>query len=245
MTLSRPRATPDCAEPCCGVCPDMPRVVAPWTWKRALRDHGPDKHRFLLALFVLNTYMDRDGCAFPSQPTWARGARASTRTIQRYVSQAVQLGWLIRSNAGRTGQGWNHNCYQCCVPDGVQLGQKDEELSGTIASQSDDNDGDAYVSPPSPSITRHGDNSIADIATGSACGDDNSQSKVTTPSWRTNSRSENSRSITHAKTEALVRTSALIKRLPISVTAEEIERRRLQAAKIVAAEEAKVRKLSK
>lgn len=34
----------------------MPRAVAPWTWRRMLRDHGPGDAGFLLVMLVLATW---------------------------------------------------------------------------------------------------------------------------------------------------------------------------------------------
>lgn len=110
----------------------MARAVAPWTWAKKLRDHGPSDPGFLLAMLVLRTYMDESGFAYPGQGTWAKGARKSVRMIQRYIVRAQHDDWLVVGNAGRTGQGWKHNGYRCCVPDWVALGEKDEVLADAV-----------------------------------------------------------------------------------------------------------------
>jgi len=222
----------------------MPRAVAPWTWKRALRDHGPDDRGFLLAMLMLNTYMDNSGYAYPSQSTWASASRISTRHLQRHLALAQQLGWVSVVNAGRGGQGWRHNGYRCCVPDHVELEEKDEALADVIASQvgdieSQNNGGDRIASSRIPITAEGDDNNRVNVTTGGAHRDDIRSEKVATPTWRSNSRSENSRPITHAPYEALGDVRGLAKEMPSRTTADEIQRRRLQAAEIVAAEEAK------
>jgi hypothetical protein len=113
----------------------MPRPVSPWTWRRALRDYGPDDPGLLVSLYTLNTYMDRDGYAWPSQSLWAKGSRVTERTIRRHMERAVALGWLAVETAGRTGQGWRHYAYRACVPDHLQLDDLDESISDALTAQ--------------------------------------------------------------------------------------------------------------
>lgn len=113
----------------------MPRPVAPWTWRRALRDHGPRSQGLLLTLYTIGTYMDRDGIAWPSQELIAAGARASVRTVQRHIAIAERTGWLGVQLAGRGGQGWRHNAYRAAVPDDVPLDDLEEGIADAITAQ--------------------------------------------------------------------------------------------------------------
>ena len=113
----------------------MPRAVAPWTWRRALRDHGPDDRSILLTLYVVGTFMGRDGTCFPSQPTIAKGARVSERTVRRQLEQAQKLGWIGIETMNAGGHGWRKNVYRCAVPDDVEIDEKDEKVAGAIEAQ--------------------------------------------------------------------------------------------------------------
>lgn len=161
----------------------MARAVAPWSWRRLLRDYGPNDPGFLLAMLILGTYMDESGFAYPSQATWARAARKSARMIQRYIARGRREGWIAAVNAGRGGKGWAFNAYRCCVPDSVVLTEKDEELSDTITSTmgevDDDIEGtDTAVSVPS---SNGHDTIVSAPHTPPAVGNDTRVPKVTTP----------------------------------------------------------------
>jgi hypothetical protein len=116
-----------------------------------LRDHGPSDPGFLLVMLVLGTYMDKQGFAYPGQPTWAKAARMSTRMLQRYIARGRSLEWLVVVNAGRGGRGWAYNGYRCCIPDGIQLDEKDEAIADAIVAQAGDIEGgdDTMMSSPS------------------------------------------------------------------------------------------------
>lgn len=90
----------------------------------------------MLTLYTLSTFMNRDGFAYPSQVTVARGARASVRTIRRHMDQAERLGWVAIELAGNAGQGWRRHGYRCAVPDHVVLDESDEALADVVESQS-------------------------------------------------------------------------------------------------------------
>ena len=228
----------------------MPQVVAPWTWRRMLRDHGPDDAGFLLAMFVLTTWLNNDGFAYPGQPLWARGARKSVRMLQRYIARARREGWLSVVNAGRGGKGWAFNGYRCCIPDSIKLDDKDEAISTALQAQNGTIDADDIsVSSPrvnghdtkmsSPTTTKsHGDDTARTMVTTSrALGDDTTGNLVATSGSRTNSRSENSHFNNSQEKAALAR-SALGKSVRKPATPEEIQERRQQAAELVKRAEA-------
>lgn len=128
----------------------MPRAVSPWSWRRALRDHGPKSPSVLLTLFVIGTFMDRTGRAFPSQQLIAKGIRGSVKTVQRHLEIARRDGWLSIETAGRGGKGWRHYAYRAAIPDHVQLDDLDESIADAIESQEGGIEGgDTIVSPPS------------------------------------------------------------------------------------------------
>lgn len=110
----------------------MPRAVSPWTWRRALRDHGPESPSVLLTLFVIGTYMDRAGVAFPSQQLIAKGIRGSVKTVQRHIEITRRDGWLCVQTAGRGGKGWRHYAYRAAIPDRVPLDDLDEAIADSI-----------------------------------------------------------------------------------------------------------------
>jgi hypothetical protein len=169
----------------------VPRAVAPWTWRRKLRDHGPEDPSFLLAMLMLNTWMDGEGFAYPGQPKWAKAARTSVRNLQRHIAKGRRLGWIDVVNAGRGGKGWAFNGYRCCVPDDVPLDEKDERISDAIIAQAGDVGDDTAMS--SPTIPRaHGDDTERPmVTTNGHLGDDKSASwsrhsyVVQTPALRT------------------------------------------------------------
>ncbi len=113
----------------------MPRAVAPWTWRQALRDHGPVDSGFLLSMLMLATYMNRDGYAYPSQATLAKASRRSVRMLRRYINRAEEMNWLAVVTAGHTGQGWRHHGYRACVPDEIPLTDADEDISRALEAQ--------------------------------------------------------------------------------------------------------------
>lgn len=112
--------------------PNMPRAVKVWTWRRALRDHGPRDKGLRLTLYTLGTFMDDNGFAYPSQKTLARSALVSDRTIRRHLEDAEHSGWVAIQSAGRNGQGWRHHGYRAAVPSHVPLSEKDERLSDAL-----------------------------------------------------------------------------------------------------------------
>lgn len=192
--------------------------------------------------------MDDHGFAYPGQETLARGARSSIRTIRRHMEQAQKLGWVDFELAGRTGQGWRQYLYRCCVPDHVRLGDKDEVLADAVVSEFGDIErADTRMSSPSPGRE---DTSVsapspkrADTCgqpaqkrgdTGAAtCGQAGGQN-VRTQLVPRNSRSETP-ALTHASYEggALTR-PAVTHAIPDETQkAEEIERRRREAARLI------------
>jgi hypothetical protein len=207
--------------------PRMSRPVSPWTWRRALRDHGPASRSVLLTLFTIGTFMNRDGYAFPGQQTIARGARASVRTVQRHIEKAEREGWIGVRLAGRGGQGWRHLAYRAAIPADLNLSYLDETIADTIeGSEGVIEGGDPIVSPPytrrdavaasvSPassqatsqaeglaSASTRSDNKRSEVATVDGEGGDISDANVATQLCRTNSRSETPASLTHAPEEA-------------------------------------------
>jgi Helix-turn-helix domain len=81
-----------------------------------------------LCLLTLRTFMDRDGYAYPSQETIAKGASVSEKTAQRKLDTARKLGWLHVETRGRTGQGWKLHGYRCCIPDHIAVGAPDQRI---------------------------------------------------------------------------------------------------------------------
>lgn len=171
----------------------MPRAVSPWTWRRALRDHGPENPAELLTCYTIGTFMDREGFAFPSQKTIAAGIRASLRTVQRHLTSIERQGWINVKLAGRGGQGWRHSAYRASVPDHVPLEDLDEKLSDIVVAQCGDVDepDDTAMSPRLHSgQTERGDIRSTKVATNPSERGDTGRQNVATQLWRTNSYSE-------------------------------------------------------
>ena len=130
----------------------MPRAVKPWTWRRCLRDFGPEEPGLLLTLYTLGTFMDEEGFGFPGQETLAQGARACVRTVRRHIKAARERGWVAIELSDRGGRGWRRYVYRACVPDNVPLTERDEILADAVVSQFgevEDDGADKAVSPPS------------------------------------------------------------------------------------------------
>jgi predicted DNA-binding transcriptional regulator len=184
----------------------MARAVSPWTWRRALRDHGPTDASVLLTLYVIGTYMNRDGYAYPNQELIARGARASARSVQRHIAAAKRAGWLAVELAGRGGKGWRFNAYRAAVPDNLLMDELDEKISDAIVSVEGDISDDTAMSPPTKVVPQHNqvsdDNGGRKVTTNGADGDDTGRHKVTTQLCRTNSGSETPALRTLAQREA-------------------------------------------
>lgn len=114
---------------------NVARVVSPWTWAKALRDHGPKDRDFLCAMFTLRTYMDTVGFAYPSLRTWAAGTRMSVNTLRKHVSAAAASGWLsIESRAGQRRERMR-NVYRCTIPGFVELSATDEQIAEALCSK--------------------------------------------------------------------------------------------------------------
>ncbi len=224
-----------------------PRAVKPWTWRRALRDHGPDQQGLLLTLYTLGTFMDDNGFAYPGQQTLAHGARASVRTIRRHMEQAQKLGWVEFELAGRSGQGWRRYIYRCAVPDHVPLGEKDEMLADAVASEwGNIKRADTLVSSPSP---KRADTLMAAPSPKGAdtCGQsaqkradigDTTCGQAGGPKVRTKLSPMNSRSETHAS-NSRSHEGAALPRHPVAHAipderqrSEEIERNRRAATRL-------------
>jgi hypothetical protein len=63
-------------------------------WRDTVRDSDLDKTAKLVA-FVLSTYIDSDGRAFPSQDTLAAGASLSDRAVAMATERLERAGFLI------------------------------------------------------------------------------------------------------------------------------------------------------
>src|SRR5690606_31813453 len=113
----------------------MARTCPPAIWARLVRDHGPNDRMLKACLQTLRTYMDAEGYAFPSQALIAKGASLSEKTVQRKLDKARRLQWIGVYTHGRNGQGWKRQGYQCCVPDHVDVNEKDEHLFDAWAAQ--------------------------------------------------------------------------------------------------------------
>lgn len=184
----------------------MPRVVPPWVWRKALRDRGPRSPSLLLTLYTIATFMNRDGYAFPGFDLIAKGARTSTRTVQRHIAEARRTGWLGVEAAG-TKKGWRKNSYRAAIPDDLELDETEERMAdgllaqeGEIGDEGDDTymssakatGDDTRMSSASKSRDRFervpepvGDDkrhlTPAKVTTSEARGDDTGRNNVTTP----------------------------------------------------------------
>lgn len=185
----------------------MPRAVAPWTWRRAIRDHGPQNATSCLVLYVIGTFMDRNGFAFPGQKLLAAGARMSDRTLRRHLDKLERAGWIAIEIAGRTGQGWAHHAYRASVPDSLAIDDLDEGIAEALIAQNGDleaNEGaDTAMSTPLPVTTANGaDIRGMKVRTNGTEGADTRGHKVRTQLCPINSRSETPAYRTHAPEEA-------------------------------------------
>jgi hypothetical protein len=96
------------------------RRVAPWTWVRALRDHGPRAdipidRDFLCAMLVLSLYMDDSGKGYPSLRKWAAASRMAVNTLRKHKDRGVAEGWISESLKANA-----YTIYWCGLPDHVR-----------------------------------------------------------------------------------------------------------------------------
>lgn len=197
------------------------RAVSPWTWRRALRDHGPRCQGLLLTLYTVGTYMRNSGYAYPGQALIAQGARTTSRTVRRHIAEAQRTGWLAVECAGRGGKGWRHNAYRACVPDDVYalLSDVDESISDHIQAQCGDveysegediiassamDSGEDMMMSSAHAPTAFGGEDIrgTHVRTTDTSGEDIGSTNVRTQSCPPNSCSETPALRTPAKTEA-------------------------------------------
>jgi hypothetical protein len=92
-----------------------PIDVKVWQWRIVVR-----KSRLPFAtkavLHALGTFMDADGCAYPSQETIAAAASSSRRTVGTHLEAAASCGWIRTEQRLQPGQRWRLTHYQASVP---------------------------------------------------------------------------------------------------------------------------------
>ena len=73
-------------------------------WRDSLRDDGELNPTTKLVGFVLSTYSNGRGHAFPGRQTLARGSSVSVRSAERAVTRLEGAGWIAvsRSRGGRS-----------------------------------------------------------------------------------------------------------------------------------------------
>jgi hypothetical protein len=101
-------------------------------WRNCVRDNDSLTTTEKAVAFVISTYMDRDGFAFPSKLTIARGAGLSTRihdsTAVSSAVEAIEAEGLLSVTRSRGRRGW---AYQAVIP------RRDVELGGVANSTRD------------------------------------------------------------------------------------------------------------
>jgi len=136
----------------------VPRVVHPWTWPRALRDHGPrsaDDRNFILALLALHTFVDGDsGTTYVGVRKWAAAARMSVNTLMPLRERAVAEGWVHLSSAAGAARKSAKSVYRLTVPEHVPLTEKDESLRDIILSTFGE-------VPPARTVSPHGADTVS------------------------------------------------------------------------------------
>jgi hypothetical protein len=191
------------------------KAVNVWTWRRMLRDHGPDNPSVLLTLHTIATFMDGDGFCFVGQARIAAGARTSVRTVKRHISEARALSWLHVELTRVQGKKNAHvsflNNYRACVPGYLELDEKDEELRDVVLSSSGDVDepyysegGDTAMAPRSTSRDEGGDTQRTTWGHLAQEVGPN-EGEVGTQLWPKNSSVLNSSVLTHQSEGALAR----------------------------------------
>jgi hypothetical protein len=94
---------------------EVPIAVPPWLHRVMIREHGPANSTAKLCLFVVNSFLDDDGCGWPSQKAIAEAACLVEKTAQRCIAQAIDEGWL--GAAATYGRKWKLYQYRAAVPD--------------------------------------------------------------------------------------------------------------------------------
>jgi len=111
-------------------------------WREAVRESQLDKHTKLVA-FVLSTYMNASGGAYPSKATLARGGSLSERGVDAAVNRLSSSGFVIVGRR-RGRQGFT---YDAVIPQPVR-------------------DANPHLLRDSPNASRTGPHSIPQPTTG-------------------------------------------------------------------------------
>ena len=138
----------------------MARVVTPWTWMRAVREHAPRNRDFRCAMLTLHTFMDANGFAFPSLRTWAEASCMSVNTLRKHLQTAVERRWIVVDQRHGREKGWAQNRYRCVVPSEIELNEKDEMLADALVAKV----GDIEIGEDSRTIASDTDQSSAGVS---------------------------------------------------------------------------------
>jgi hypothetical protein len=75
----------------------------------------------------------------------------AVNTLRRHVHSAVKAGWLGVEVERGTKQSWKRHLYRCAIPEHIELSEKDEILSLSVASEFGDIDEGVSIMADTPS----------------------------------------------------------------------------------------------
>lgn len=92
-------------------------------WRRTFASkNGPPDPATRHVLHALSLYMNADGgSCYPSIETISADTAMNERTVRRHLQRAADLGWIVRSLRGGTGQAWKLYSYQAAIPKGADF----------------------------------------------------------------------------------------------------------------------------
>ena len=225
--------------------------VDKWQFSQlVLSSHGPESQSLRLVLLSIAAEISNSQSeAWPSQRRISERAQLSERQIKRLVKRGEELGWLARRWARKPGAAWRYTIYTLAVPNNL-LSEVPEHpwdvdrswRRGAKAATRSAEQGDKLSAPCGPeedasNVTNDASNVTNDASNVPSEGGSMvpfTHSKGTR-TWPTTLPSDDSSQVsTHVPTHGARRTSRARASEQISENDSEIQRKRREAARIVA-----------
>lgn len=130
-----------------------------WSWRQAILRavlEAPTKH----ILLTLSTYMNEHGnSCFPTIDQLTADTSMSRPTVIKHIALAEQAGFIKKRVHGFKGRNWSNNEYIATYPQGVEIGQPQDDVEGGKAAlpPQQEEGGSKGDLPPQPRGSQSGD----------------------------------------------------------------------------------------